>query len=141
MLRCTVEEMRGALGKVDRIDPARTDQRKINVMLDHPLECPGLRTLSLRQTGVEIKTVAALDMGADEGGIGHRLAAIVDEWQLPLRGRRRHRAFLPVGQSRHLELHLGLGDEGADFREAEAGAKAVKRDHASSPEPTKVDGT
>ena len=37
-----VEEMRRSLGKIVRIDPARTDQRPIDMVLDHPLERPGL---------------------------------------------------------------------------------------------------
>ena len=40
-----VEEMRRALGEIVRIDPARADQRPIDVVLDHALERPGLRAL------------------------------------------------------------------------------------------------
>ena len=103
-------------------------------MLDHALERPGLRARLQRQRGVEIEAIFALDMGANEGGIGDALALVVDERQLPLGRGRRHRPFLAIGKTRHLELDFGLGHKRADFRQAEAGAKAIKRDHAKSPD-------
>jgi hypothetical protein len=67
MLGRSVEEMRRPLGEIVRIDPPRADQRPINMMLDHPLERPGLRAFAQVKAGIEIEAIFALDMGADEG--------------------------------------------------------------------------
>jgi len=96
------------------------------MVLDHALERPGLRAHLAVEAGVEIKTISALDMGPDEGGIGDPLAVILDVGQLPLRRGRRHRPLLAVGEPRHLELDLGLGHERTDLRQTETCAKAVK---------------
>src|SRR5262245_38365943 len=101
------------------------------MMLDHALECPGLRPYLAVEAGVEIKPVFALDMRADEGGIGDPLAIILDVRQLPFWRGRRHGPLLAIGEPCHLELDLGLGHERTDFRQTEACAKAVKGDHAS----------
>ncbi len=45
MLGGAIEEMRGPFCKVFSIDPARTDQCPIDMVLDHPLERPGLRAV------------------------------------------------------------------------------------------------
>jgi hypothetical protein len=37
------------------------------MMLDHPLERPGLRAFAQVKAGIEIEAIFALDMGADEG--------------------------------------------------------------------------
>ena len=76
MLGRAIEEMRRPLGKIFGIDPARTDQRPIDVMLDHSLERPGLRALLQIEAGIEIEAVFALDMRANEGRIGN-VAAVV----------------------------------------------------------------
>jgi hypothetical protein len=72
-------------------------------------------------------------MGADEGRIGDALTVVVDVRQLALGGSRRHRPLLAVGKACHFQLDLRLGDEGADFRQAEAWAKAIEGDHVSAP--------
>jgi hypothetical protein len=69
-------------------------------------------------------------MRANECRIGDALAVVGDERQLTLRRLHRHRPLLAIGKPRHLQLHLCLGDEGTDFRQAEAGAEAIQRDHA-----------
>ena len=130
MLGRAVEEMRRPLGEILGIDPARADQRPIDVVLDHPLERPGLRALLQIKPGIEIEAIFAFDMGANEGGIGDALAVIVDIGQLSLGGGRRHRPLLAVGKPRHFQLDLGLGHKRADFGQAEAGAKAIKGNHA-----------
>jgi hypothetical protein len=134
MLRRAVEEMRRPPGEVLGIDPARTDQGPIEMMLDHPLERPGLGALLQIERGVEIETVFAFDMRANEGGIGDGFGIVVDVGQLPLGRGRRHRLCLAIGKPRHLQLDLGLGHKGADFRQAEACAKAMKDDHRSAPD-------
>ncbi len=93
-------------------------------MLDHALERPGLGALLQAQRRIEIEAVFALDMGTDEGGIGDAFRAVLDIGQLPLRRGRRHGLFLDVSKARHAQLHLGLGDERAHFRQAKPGAKA-----------------
>ncbi len=45
MLGRRIEEMRRPLGEVFGVDPARANQRPIDVVLDHPLERPSLRAL------------------------------------------------------------------------------------------------
>src|SRR6266540_2739118 len=50
MQRGAVKEMRRTLGKIVAIDPARADQRPIDMVLDHPLEGPGLRALRAHRT-------------------------------------------------------------------------------------------
>ena len=57
MVRGRVEEMRRPLGKIVAIDPARTHQRPIDMVFDHPLEGPGLRARLQAERGVEIETV------------------------------------------------------------------------------------
>ena len=58
------------------------------------------------------------------------LSAVIDDiGQLSLGRGRRHRLLLAIGQARHLQLDFGLGHKRADFRQAEAGAKAIERDH------------
>ena len=126
--------MRRPLGKILGVDPARADQRPVDVVLDHPLERPGLRTLLQAQRRVEIEAVFAFDMRADEGRIGDTLDVIDDEGQLPLRGGRRHRPFLAIGEARHLQLDLGLGHERADFRQAETCAKTIEGNHTGAPD-------
>ncbi|MGY4423345.1 hypothetical protein ACVWY2_005794 [Bradyrhizobium sp. JR6.1] len=133
MIGRAVEEMRGPLGEIGVVDPARADQRPVDVMLDHALEGPGLRARLQAQRRVEIEAVFALEMGADEGRIGDRLAVIGDERQLALGRGRRHGLLLAIVEPGHLELDLGLGHEGADFRQAEARAKAKKRNHMKLP--------
>lgn len=128
-----VEEMRRPFGEIRIVDPACADQRPIDVMLDHAFERPGLCARLQAQRRVEIETVFSLDMGADEGQIGNGLAVIGDVGQLTLGRRRRHRLFLSVGEPGHLELDLGLGHEGADFRQAEPRAEAKKRNHLKLP--------
>jgi hypothetical protein len=98
-------------------------------MLDHPLDRPRLRALRGIEPGIEIETVFALDMGADEGLVRDHVAMIIDIGHLPLGRGIRQREHLAVWQSGHLELYLGLGDEGADFRQAETFAKPVENDH------------
>src|SRR5207253_5962350 len=73
-----VEEMRRTLGEILRIDPARADQRPIDMMLDHALERPGLGALLQAERRIEIEAVFALDMGADEGGVGNALRFVLD---------------------------------------------------------------
>ena len=133
MLRRPVEEMRRPLGKIVAIDPARADQRPIDMVLDHPLERPGLRARLQAERGVEIEAVFALDMRANEGGIGDALGVIDDIGQLPLGRGRRLGLFLAIGEAGHLQLDLGLGHKGADFRQAEAGAEAIEGNHAGLP--------
>ena len=133
MLRHAVEEMRRPLGKILGIDPARADQRPIDMVLDHPLERPGLRARLQAERGVEIEAVFAFDMGANEGGIGDGLGLVDDIGQLPLGRGRRLGLLLAIGKTGHLQLDLGLGHKRADFRQAETGAEAIKRNHAGLP--------
>jgi hypothetical protein len=44
------------------------------MVLDHAFERPGPRPHLAIEPGVEIKAIFALDMGADEGGVGDLLA-------------------------------------------------------------------
>jgi len=67
-------------------------------------------------------------MRADKGRIGDQRTAILDERQLALGRVARLGAFLGKGETGHLELDLGLGGEGADFRQAEARAAAEQGD-------------
>jgi len=97
IVRRAIEEMRRPLGEILRLDPARADQRPIDVMFDHPLERPCLRALLAVEPGVEIEAIFTFDMGADEGGVGDALGIIVDIGQLPFRGGRRHRPLLAIG--------------------------------------------
>ena len=133
MRGCSVEEMRRPLGKVDGIDPARSNQRPINVMLDHPLERPGLRPLPQIKTGVEIEAVFGLNVRPNEGGVCNALGIIDDIGQLALGRGRRHRPLLAIAKPGHFQLDFGLGHERADFRQAESGAKSVEGDHARLP--------
>jgi len=133
VFRCAVEEMRRPLGEIVRIDPARADQSPIDMVLDHALECPGLRAFALAKARVEIEAVFLLDMRADEGRIGDAPPFIVDIGQLPLGRCRRHRPLFAIGKPGHPELDLGLGHERADFRQAEACAKTVEGDHVGAP--------
>jgi hypothetical protein len=121
------------LAKIFIIDPARADQCPIDVVLDHPFERPGLRPLLQIERGVEIETVFAFKMRANEGGIGNALGLVDDIGQLSLRGGRRRRPLLAIGKTGHLQLDFGLGHERADFRQAEAGAKAVEGNHVRAP--------
>src|SRR5438132_1011782 len=131
--RRAVEEMRGSLGKIVAVDPARADQRPIDMMLDHPLEGPGLRARLEAERGVEIEAIFGFQMRPDERGIGNRLGFIDDIGQLPLRRGRRPGLLLAIGKAGHLQLDLGLGHKGADLRQAETGAEAIKRNHAGLP--------
>ena len=63
-----------------------------------------------------------------------RLGLVVDIGQLPLGRGRRHRLLLAVGEPGHLQLDFGLGHKRADFRQAEAGAKAIKGNHVEAPD-------
>src|SRR5258705_6055111 len=78
MLGRAIEEMRRPFGKVISIHPARADQRPIDVVLDHPLERPGLRTRLQAEGRVKVETVFAFEMRADEGGIGDAFTLIED---------------------------------------------------------------
>src|SRR3546814_20603901 len=69
-------------------------------------------------------------MRTDEGGIGDELAVILDERNLALRRTHRHARVLFVSEPRHIQLHLGLGDIGADLGKAEIGAAAMERAHS-----------
>src|SRR5258708_37146271 len=125
--------MRRPLGKVRIVDPARADQPPIDMVLDHPLKRPGLRARLQAEGRVEVKAVFGFEMGANEGRIGDAFDLVDDIGQLPLGRSRRPRLLLAVGQAGHLELDLGLGHERTDFRQAEAGAEAIKRNHARVP--------
>src|SRR6202049_4365347 len=107
MLGRAIEEMRRPFGKVFSIYPPRADQRPINMVLDHPLERPGLRALLQIKRRVEIETVFAFNMRANEGGIGDALALIEDIGQLPLGRGRRYRPLLAIGKTGHLQLDFG----------------------------------
>ncbi len=133
MRRHGIEEMRRPLGEIFTVDPARADQRPIDMVFDHPLECPGLRARLQRQRRVEIETVFGFEMGADEGGISDGLSLVDDVGQLPLGRGRRPCLLLAIGKTGHFELDFGLGHKGADFRQAEPGAKAIKGNHAGLP--------
>ena len=126
--------MRRALGKILGIDPARADQRPIDVVLDHPLERPGLRARLQTERRVEIEAVFAFDMRANEGGVGNGLGLVVDIGQLALGRGRRHGLLLAVGEPGHLQLDLGLGHKRADFRQTETGAKAIEGNHVEAPD-------
>ena len=89
-----VEEVRRPLGEIVGIDPARADQRPVDMMLDHPLERPGLRARLQAERRVEIKAVLSLDMRADEGRVGNTLRPVANIGQLSLRRTRRHRRRL-----------------------------------------------
>ena len=103
------------------------------MVLDHPLEGPGLRPRLQAERRVEIETVFGLQMRANEGGIGDRLGVIDDIGQLPLRRGRRLGLLLAIGKTGHLQLDLGFGHKGADLRQAETGAEAIKGNHAGLP--------
>ena len=64
--RRAVEEMRRPLGKIVAIDPARADQRPVDVVLDHPLEGPGLRPRLQAERGIEIEAVFGFQMRTNE---------------------------------------------------------------------------
>ncbi len=68
-LRRAVEEMRRSLLPVLVVQPARLQDREIEMILEHALDRPGLRALFGAQPLVEIEAVFLLDMGADEGRI------------------------------------------------------------------------
>src|ERR1700723_59596 len=104
MLRRRIEEMRGSLGKIFRIDPARAYQGPIDMVFDHAFERPGLRTLLQTKRRIEIEAVFALNMRANEGGIGDTLCLVVDIGQLSLGRGRRPGLLLAIGKTRHLEL-------------------------------------
>src|SRR5882672_1438071 len=70
-------------------------------------------------------------MRANEGGIGDGFGLVDDVWQLPFGGGRRFCLLLAIGKTGHFQLDLGFGHKRADFRQAEAGAEAIKRNHAS----------
>src|SRR5690349_24114896 len=72
MLRRRIEKMRRALGEILRIDPAGADHRPIEMMFDHPFECPGLRTVLQAERGIEVESVFAFEVGANESGIGNQ---------------------------------------------------------------------
>ena len=72
-------------------------------------------------------------MGADEGRIGDGLGLVHDIGHLPLGRAWRHRLFLGVGKAGHFQLDFGLGDKGADLRQAESRAKTIKRNHLRAP--------
>ena len=134
MCRRAVEEMRRSLGEIVGIDPARADQRPIDMVLDHPLEGPGLGARLQAERGVEVETVFGFEMRADEGRIGDGLGLVDDIGKLPLGRSRRLGPLLAIGDAGHLQLDLGFGHKRADLRQPESGAKAVEGNHASSPD-------
>ena len=103
------------------------------MVLDHPLEGPGLRTRLQAERGIEIEAVFGFQMRANERRIGDGLGVIDDIGQLPLRRGRRLGPLLAIGKTGHLQLDLGFGHKGADLRQAEAGAEAIKGNHAGLP--------
>ncbi len=121
------------LGEIIGIDPAHADQRPVEVMLDHPLDRPGLSALGEIETPIEIDVIFAFDIGADKGGVGNALSAVIDIGHLPFRRILRPCRLLLIGQAGHLELDFRLGNERADFRQAKACTCAVKDDHVVSP--------
>ena len=134
MVGRAVKEMRRPLGEIIRVNPARSDQRPIDVVFDHALKRPGLRTRLQTERRVEVEAIFAFNMRADEGGIGDAFGVIDDIGQLPLGRGRRHRLLLAVGKAGHPELDFRLGHKRADFRQAEASAEAIKSDQLSSPD-------
>jgi len=104
-------------------------QRKIEMIFQNALDRPGSRLLLRRQAGVEIRAMPVFEVAANEGGIGDHRAVVVDEWNLALGRLRRRAAFAAVGEAGHLELDLGLHDEGAGIGQSEGRSKAEKRDH------------
>src|SRR5260221_13941374 len=95
-------------------------------MLDHPFERPGLRARLQTERRVEIKSVFAFDMRANEGGIGDALVLVDDIGQLSLGRAGRYRLFLAIGKAGHLHLDFGLGHKRADFRKTKAAAKPIE---------------
>src|SRR5260370_18051003 len=98
-------------------------------MLDHPFERPSLRARLQTERRVEIKSVFAFDMRANEGGIGDALVLVDDIGQLSLGRAGRYRLFLAIGEACHLQLDFGLGHKRADFRQTKTGAKAIEANH------------
>src|SRR3954471_20469219 len=97
MLRPGVEKLRRPLREILRVKPATADQRRIEVMFNHPLKGPGLGALQRIQASVKVKTVFPLNVDADEGGICNPLAIVINVGQLSLwRGWRQGR-LLAVG--------------------------------------------
>ena len=103
------------------------------MVLDHPLIGPGLRARLQAERGVEVETVFAFDMRANESGIGNALGLVDDIGQLPLGGTGRPCLLLAIGKTGHLELDFGLGHKRADFGQAKSGAEAVETDHMGLP--------
>src|SRR3954451_24791858 len=90
MLGGSIEKMRGSLGEIFWIDPSRPDKRPVEMVFDHPLECPGLGALLQIQRSMEIEAVFVLDMRANEGRVGDALGVIINVGQLPFGRGRRH---------------------------------------------------
>src|SRR3546814_14296840 len=79
LFRSGVEKARRAGGEILRRNPAEPRHRPAEVVFQHALDGPAFRALARIQPGIEVEAVFALDMGADEGAVGHDLLAVADK--------------------------------------------------------------
>jgi hypothetical protein len=107
--------------------------REIKVILEHPLDGPGLGLLRRAQPLVEIEAVRLLDMRADERGIADAVRTGFDEGDLALRRLGRRGALEPVGNARHFEVNLALHHERAGVGQAECRPESVENQHVAPP--------
>ncbi len=127
--RNAAEEVEGPFGEIVLVEPARIDQRPIEIVLRHFLEGPSDRPLLGRHSLVEVDLILPFQVPADESRIGNPLAIIVDVRQLALRRLAKAGSVRPVSEAGHFQEHLGLGDERTWIRHAESGPECVERDH------------
>lgn len=105
------EEIFRTLGEIGLVEPARIDQRPIEMVLRHLFERPSDCALLRRQPLVEIDAVFVFQMPADERRVGNRLAVIIDVRQLALRGLAKAGRVGSVSKASHFQQHFNLGDE------------------------------
>src|SRR5262249_15204946 len=79
------EEIFRTLSEVYLVEPARIDERPIEIVLRHLFERPGDGALLRRQSLVEIDAVFVFQIPADERRVGNLLAVVIDVRQLALR--------------------------------------------------------
>jgi hypothetical protein len=113
------EEIFRTLGEVDVIDPARIDERPIEVVLRHLFECPSDGALLRQQSLVEIHAVFVFQMPADERRVGNPFAVIIDVRQLALWRPAEPGGVGSVSKAGRFQQHFSLGDERARVRQTE----------------------
>ena len=131
--RRNLEKRRGASLEIRVVEPARFNNRPIEMVLAHLLDGPSDAALLIAEALVEIELVFLLDVPPDEGRIRHDRAVVVDVGELALGRLAEALGVLAIDKPGELQEHQRLRDEGARIDEPEGRTERIDSDHWTLP--------